>query len=245
MQNESSVCKKLEYPQDFLDKVICGDCLEVMKEIPDNSIDLVVTDPPYFMPINSYVGVRGQGYDRRTLADTSILKGYFKNVFDEIFRVLKPTGTVYVFCDGQSYPIFYEVMFPFCKYVRPLIWDKMISYNGYTWRHQHELIAWGEMKQTKRIPTGDGDIIKCRGVLQKDRNHPAEKPIPLLRKLIKKHDGEIILDLYAGSGSTLIASVQENRHFIGIELNSEYCTIAEERLTKLPIRLDKILGGDE
>ena len=126
--------------------------------------------------------------------------------------MVKPDGTFYIFCDAQSYPIFYQVMFPYCKHVRLLIWDKMVSYNGYTWRHQHELIAWGEREHTKRIATGDGDIIQCRGVLQKDRRHPAEKPVEVIRKILVKHKtpaGDLlILDPFIGSGSTAIVCKQ-------------------------------------
>jgi len=217
-----------------LDCIYNMDCLEGFKQLDDNSIDLVITDPPYFLPINSYVGKRGEGYHKRTIADTSILKGYFERVFEEVDRIVKPNGTYYIFCDAQSYPIFYQAMFPVCKHVRLLIWDKMISYNGYTWRHQHELIAWGEKEKSRRINTGDGDIIKCRGVLQKDRNHPAEKPVDVIRKLIVKHntpaEGLVILDPYVGSGSTAIVCKQLKLNYIGFELEKEFYNVALNRL---------------
>jgi site-specific DNA-methyltransferase (adenine-specific) len=210
--------------------IINKDCLDGLKELETASVDLIVTDPPYFLPVNSYVGKRGEGYTKRHLADTSILKGFFKQVFAELFRVLKPTGSIYVFCDGQSYPIFYEVMFPYTKYVRPIIWDKIVSYNGYTWRHQHELIAWGELEDSHRVPTGDGDIIKCRGVLQKNRNHPAEKPVELLKKLIAKHsEAKIVLDPFIGSGSVAVAAIELGKSYIGFELNEKFCEIANSR----------------
>jgi len=161
----------------------------------------------------------------------SVLKGYFELVFSDIHATLNPGGTYYVFCDAKSYPIFWQVMFPLCKNVRLLIWDKLISYNGYTWRHQHELIAWGELDETKRIPTGDGDIIKCRGVLQKDRNHPAEKPIELMTRLIGKHEG-IILDPFMGAGASVVAAKKLNRKSIGIEIEEKYCEIAAKRLSQ-------------
>jgi site-specific DNA-methyltransferase (adenine-specific) len=207
------------------------DCLSVLPTLEDDSVDLIITDPPYFLPVNSYVGKRGEGYHHRTLADTSILKGYFERVFQELDRILKPDGTYYVFCDAQSYPIFYQVMFPYCKYVRLLIWDKKVSYNGYTWRHQHELIAWGEKEESKRVPTGDGDIIRCRGVLQKDRNHPAEKPVEIISRLLQKHeDYKIVLDPYMGSGTTGVASTAENKDFIGVELDPTHYSKAKLRM---------------
>jgi len=225
----------MKYPDDFINKIICGDCLEVMKELPDKSVDLVVTDPPYFLPTQSYVGTRKNGYSKRHYGDNSIMKGFFNLVFNELSRVLKDDGTFYVFCDAQSYPIFFEVMYPYCNHVRLIIWDKQVSFNGYTWRHQHELIAWGELSNSKRMPTGDGDIIKLRGVLQKDRNHPAEKPIDLIKKLINKHpDYLTILDPFIGSGTTAIACKELGRRYIGIEISPEYCEIARNRVRTIP-----------
>lgn len=212
-----------------IDQIVCGDCLDVMKGIPGKSIDLLVTDPPYFLPANSYVGTRETPY-KRTLADTSLLVGFFKTFFESIDRILLDTGSCYIFCNAQSYPIFYQAIFPFCRHVRLLIWDKMISYNGYTWRHQHELILWGTREKAKSIPTGDGDILRCRGVLQKDRNHPAEKPIALIEQLIRKHEPTLVLDPFVGSGTTCLAAIQLNRHYIGIDISEEYCKIARRRI---------------
>lgn len=220
-----------------LNQIINGDCMEMLSAIPDKSVDLIVTDPPYFLPVNSYVGVRGEGYSKRTLADTSILKVFFEKLMENLDRITKQEGTFYLFCDGQSYPIFYQAMYPYCSHVRPLIWDKVVSYNGYTWRHQHEIIAWGEKKDSQRIPTGDGDVLKCRGVLQKDRNHPAEKPVELLAKIIGKHktEGMVVLDPFCGSGSTCVAAKSLGLNYIGIEYNPEYVKTAEERLAVTPV----------
>ena len=216
--------------KDITNTIIQGDCLEVMKSKPDNCVDLVLTDPPYFLPVQHYVGTIEKGYSKRSLADTSVLKGYFAQITREFDRITKPAGTIYMFCDGQSYPIFYEALYPHCKHVRPLIWDKIVSFNGYTWRHGHELIAWGERDETERVPTGDSDILRCRGVLQKDRFHPAEKPVKLLKLLIKKHEKGIVLDPFMGSGSTLAAASIMESPYIGIELQEEYCEIARKRV---------------
>jgi site-specific DNA-methyltransferase (adenine-specific) len=225
-------------------QLLQGDCLEMLDTIQTNSVDLVLTDPPYFLPVNSYVGVRGEGYHKRTLADTSILKGYFERVFEKLDRVLKPTGTFYVFCDAQSYPIFYQTMYPYCEHVRILVWDKILSYNGFTWRHQHELIAWGEREETPRIPSGDGDILKCRGVMQENRNHAAEKPVLLLCKLISKttpKDG-VVLDPFMGSGSTCVAAHKMERKYIGIELDENHFQTATKRISQQSTRLETFIS---
>lgn len=216
-----------------------GDCLDILPRLEAESIDAIITDPPYFLPVNSYVGKRGEGYAKRTLADASILRGYFERVFDELARVVKPTGTYYVFCDAQSYPSFYAAMYPHCKYVRLLIWDKMISYNGYTWRHQHELIAWGELDESERVPTGDGDILRCRGVLQKDKMHPAEKPVELIERLIAKNvpAGGLVLDPYCGSAAAGVACVHLGRSFVGIEMERAHYEIAQKRIAEAQMQL--------
>jgi site-specific DNA-methyltransferase (adenine-specific) len=207
-----------------------GDALRQLREIETASVDIVCTDPPYFLPAQAYVGTRDRSTYRRRLADVSILEEFFAQVFNEMFRVLKSTGTAYVFCDGQSYPVFYCAMIPHCKNVRPLVWDKTTSYNGYTWRHQHELILWGERDDALRVPTGDGDILRCRAVPVKTRRHPAEKPVQLLERLLGKHEGDVVLDPFCGSGSTGVAAQNVGKQFVGVELDPEYADRAQRRL---------------
>ena len=210
------------------------DCEQGVEHV---KFDVLLTDPPYFLPINSYVGRRGEGYEKTMLGDMSVLRGYFKMMFRKFYAAMPDTGSIYAFCDAKSYPIFFEAMFPHCKHVRLCIWDKMVSYNGYTWRHQHELIAWGELENSPRVPTGDGDILKCRGVLQKDKLHPAEKPTKLLEAILKKHQG-VVCDPYAGSGSTLVAAKACGMKSIGFEMEEKHCETAARRLSETMLALD-------
>ena len=88
------------------------------------------------------------------------------------------------------------------------------------------------MPEAKPIPSGDGDILRFSAVKVDSRIHPAEKPLDLLKCLISKStkEGDLILDCFAGSGSTLIACKELKRDFIGIELAKEYSEIANNRL---------------
>jgi site-specific DNA-methyltransferase (adenine-specific) len=226
--------KKLE-----LNKIYCMDCMDGFKQLEDNSIDLIVIDPPYFLPAVHY---QTRKQFSRNFADLGILEHFFKDVFKEFERIIKPTGRIYIFCDGQSYPLFYYHLYPFCKAVRPLIWDKKTSINGYSWRHQHEIIIFAEMPQAKPVPSGDGDILKHSAVKVNDRKHPAEKPIDLLKRLIEKStkEGDVVLDCFAGSGSTLVACKQLKRKFIGFEKSLEYFKIAEKEVGIPPT--DKSVG---
>ena len=218
----------------FVNEIIKGDSRELIKELPENSIDLLVTDPPYFVPAQSYVGKRGDSYRRKTLADATMLETAFIYIFELLSNPLKPSASAYVFCDGQSYPMVFKAMFPHFKYVRPLIWDKKVSYNGYTWRHQHEIIAWGEGFDAERIPTGDGDILRHSGVKQKDRLHDAEKPIQLIVDLIKKHgENKLILDPFAGSCPVAAGAKLTNNHFICFEYEQKNVDAGYERLKAL------------
>jgi len=205
------------------------DCIDGFKQIDDESINLIVIDPPYFLPAVHY---QTRKQFSRNFADLGILEHFFKDVFKEFKRIMKKDGIIYVFCDGQSYPMFYYHLYPFCKSIRPLIWDKKTSINGYSWRHQHELIIFAEMPQAKPIPSGDGDILRFNAVKVDTREHPAEKPIELLKVLISKSskEGDLVLDCFAGSGSTLQACKELKRNFIGFEKAREYSEIANNRL---------------
>jgi site-specific DNA-methyltransferase (adenine-specific) len=206
-----------------------GDALDVLRTLPDASVDSVVCDPPYFLPTTHY-SVRSRSF--RSLSDLSILEHFFRDVFTAVRRVLRPTGFAYFFCDGQSYPAFYAVGYRHFRALRPLIWDKQVSINGYAWRHQHELILFCESSEAPQVRTGDGDVLRCRAVPINDRLHLAEKPVELLARLIAKTTppGGLVLDPFAGSGSTGVAALQGGYRFIGIEREAEYVEIARRRL---------------
>ena len=207
-----------------------GDCLEVMDLLAiTDSADAVVTDPPYFLPATHY-NVRSGSF--RSLSDLSMLEHFFRDVFTGIRSVLKKDGFCYAFCDGQSYPVFYVSAYRHFKTVRPLIWDKGVSINGYSWRHQHEIIMFCEGHESPSVKTGDGDVLKHRAVPIKERDHLAQKPTDLLARLIQKTTPEKgkVLDPFMGSGATALAAEMVGRRWIGIEKEERYCEIIAKRL---------------
>lgn len=205
-----------------------ADCMEALRQLPDACVDAVVTDPPYFLPATHYCT---RTRFPRSLSDLSMVEHFYRDVFAQARRVLRETGVFYVFCDGQSYPIFFCLLYPLARRVIQLVWDKMVSVNGYTWRHQHEVIAFAEMDETRAVPTGDGDILKCRAVPMEERLHPAEKPVALLRQLIRKSvpRGGAVLDPFSGSGTTIIAAEQEGCVGLGFETDERYVGLSNER----------------
>ena len=189
--------------------------------LQDQSVDLIITDPPFFMKLDHF---KTRTSFTRNFADLNVIEPFFRDMFDEIKRVMKSDGHFYIFCDGQSYPIFWYYSFFFTKSTRPLVWDKKTSFNGYSWRHQHELILFAEMPEAKPVPTGDGDILRFNAVPIKERIHPAQKPQELIETLIKKSSKEddLVFDPFAGSNTTGKACKVLNRNYMGTEIDEIY-----------------------
>lgn len=204
-----------------------GDCMEILPTL--GKVDAVITDPPYFLPAAHYSVRTGSA---KSLGDLSILNFFYAELFKQCSKTLKDTGFMYVFCDGQSYPVFYATAYAHFKKLRPLIWDKQVSINGYAWRHQHELIMFCEGDKAPRIPTGDGDVIRLRAEPIGDREHLAQKPVDLMTVLVEKGAplGAVVLDPFMGSGTTGVAAMQSGRSFIGCEMSQEYFDIACRRI---------------
>lgn len=205
-------------------KIIQGDALDELRKLPDKSIDLVLTDPPYGLG-----EAAGKNKTRGKLATVTDFAyktwdnhRIDKKLFDEIFRVSK-----HQIIFGGNY---------YTDYLPPsscwIVWDKD---NGKTHFADCEL-AWTNYKSAVRK-------IKWRwsGMLQEDmkhkekRYHPTQKPIAVMRWIIERYakPGETILDPFMGSGSTLIAATQLGYDCIGIEREADYCEIAKSRLEAL------------
>jgi site-specific DNA-methyltransferase (adenine-specific) len=221
----------MKYPEDFINKVICGDCLEVMKDIPDKSIDLVITDPPYGINYQSNMRVMSDKFDK--LAGDNDLSRLI--AYDEIYRVLKNDCVAIIFCSFKNYAEDYKKLEEKFSIKNTIIWDKG---GGGIGDLVHSLLTDYEMAiiahkgmcaiRGKR----DGSVWQEGKVFNGDMEHPTEKPVNLIERMIYKFsdDGNLILDCFAGGGSTLLACRNSKRRFIGIEISPKYCKIAEDRL---------------
>ena len=234
-------------------KLYNGDCLEVMKLIPDKSIDAIITDPPY--------GTTACKWD-------SVIP--FEPMWEQLNRIIKDNGAIVLF--GSE---------PFSSYLRisniknykyDWIWDKHIPRGmqiaKYRPMQKHELISvfcngsinyypimtkrekpvkkkyYGK-SQSNPLAYNDGEyrvythknpssIIIGKWMANKGKEHPTQKPVSLMEYLIKTYtnENETVLDFTMGSGTTGVACCNTNRDFIGIELDKEYFRIAEQRINK-------------
>jgi len=204
-----------------------GDCVDLIKELDENSVDVLFCDPPYIPPEHSKTLTKYP----KTLSEMSILESFYKTFLVEIDRVLKPSGRVYLFCNSDSYPMFYVHLHKYVKKMRCFVWNKISCSLGYTFRHQHELILYGERMETKPIKCGTGDVFNFKVVKAKEKTHPAEKPVDLLKHILKNHDeNEIVLDCFMGTGSIGQACKELNMNYIGIEIEPCYFETAKKRL---------------
>jgi site-specific DNA-methyltransferase (adenine-specific) len=161
-----------------------------------------------------------------------ILECFFKQFLKEIDRVVKDDGMILIFCNSDSYPMFYIHAYPFLKKIRCFVWDKISCSLGYTFRHQHELILYGERKDMKCIKCGTGDIFKYKAVKANTKDHPAQKPVELHKHILGNivNEDRVVLDPFMGTGSIGIACKELGCKYIGIEIEKSFYDICVDKL---------------
>lgn len=195
---------------------IAGDALEEMANLEAGSVQLILTDPPYSIPNNQF---RPEArINQRRFADFSPYQFWFNEFVNQARRVLKPDGHLVVFCDETFYPVLYPALYENFYATKLLVWDKGRIGMGGVWRRRFELITHSTLQPAKE-KSGDADILVCPPV--REKRHNSEKPRELLKQIINKltKEGDIVLDPFMGSGSTLEACEETGREGIGIELS--------------------------
>ena len=205
-----------------------GDCLELMKNIPDGSVDLVLTDPPYGMDFQSH---RRKEVYAKIKNDTSLewLDGYFA----ECSRILKDDTAIYCFCSWHNVDIFKKAFEKYFKLKNIIVWVKNNHGSGdlkASYAPKHEFILYGNKGRRTFYGKRMEDVIFANKT--KNENHPTEKPIDLLEQFINNstEKNAVVFDGFMGSGSCGVACINTNRNFIGIEIDDEYFKIANERI---------------
>jgi len=206
----------MTYPDDFINKVICGDCLEVMKQMPDKSVDCVITDPPYGIDL----GYASYEDSREALSDL------VQKVMPEILRVSKRS---LITCGVSNIGL----------YPKPdwiLSWVSSAGIGSGPWGFccWQPILAYGKDPYLQNKLGRKPDIFQSNE-RSEDNGHPCPKPFKLWKQIMARasvDENDIILDPFLGSGTTAVAAKLLNRRYIGIEIEPKYCAIAEQRLAQ-------------
>lgn len=220
----------------------CGDCLELMKEIPDNSIDLVIIDPPYEKKGNGYYcgggafGSVNRKYHSE-LDGQQLLNGIDNYILDELVRVMKKCN-IYIWCNKQQLRQYINYFEDKGYNTDLLTWHKTnpvpTCNNKYLSDTEYLLFfrengvkiygSYATKKKWYATPTNKDDKQKY--------NHPTIKPLDIIENLVinSSKENDTVLDCFMGSGTTGVACKELNRNFIGYEIDEKYFNIAKERI---------------
>ena len=223
--------------------LICGDCKVSLKEIETESVDLLVTDPPYKVTSRGGFGTSGGMFKKKINRQGRVFRHNdidCEEYASEFYRILKDGSHCYVMTNNVNLihmlNVFTAAGFHFIK---SLIWDKGNKIMGHYYMSQYEYILFFRKGRGFKINhCGTSDILRIKYKKTKGKDgqnlHDTEKPVELMQILIENSskENDIVIDPFMGIGSTGIACKKSNRKFIGIELDEEYFQIAQERIRK-------------
>jgi site-specific DNA-methyltransferase (adenine-specific) len=213
----------------FTNTITHGDCIEVMRRMPANSVDFVLTDPPYLV---NYRDRSGRSIENDSNA------AWLKPAMKEAYRVLKQDRVAIMFYGWTKIDLFFDAWKEAgFQPVGHIVFRKSYSSKSRFFRYQHEqafLLAKGRPPLPKQ-PLPDVMDMPYSG----NKLHPTQKPVPVLASLIRSFSlpGETVLDAFAGSGSTCAAAALTGRKYIGIELSDVYFHQAVDRMARVHERI--------
>lgn len=233
---------------EYLDKNIAGDCIDVMNSMPEKSVDIIVTSPPYNLKTSTGNGMKdGRG---GKWSNAALLKGYSdhgdnmphdkyvawqRKSLEAMMRVLKDDGAIFY---NHKWRVQAGLLqdradivsgFPVRQII---IWRRKggINFNAGYFLPTYEVVYLIAKKAFKLAPKANaqGDVWEIGQEL--NNPHPAPYPVAFAEKCIASTNAQIILDPFMGSGSTAIAAKKLGRHYIGIDISPDYCKMADERI---------------
>ena len=240
-----------DFTDKYLNKIICGDCLATMKEMPNNSIDLVVTSPPYNLKNSTGNGMKPCTTSGKW-AHAALQNGYShyddnmphdkyvkwqRECLTEMFRLIKNDGAIFynhkwrvqdgLLQDRQDIISDFPVR-------QIIIWRRKggINFNPGYFLPTYEVIYLIAKPDFKLVPKANavGDVWEFTQEMK--NGHPAPFPVALIDRIIDSTNAQIILDPFMGSGTTAIVAMGLKRNYIGIELSPDYCEMTENRIAK-------------
>lgn len=215
-------------------KLYRDDAVNWLSTLATASVDLVITDPPYeSLEKHRKIGTT----TRLKVSDGSSNQWFeifpndrFESLLTEIYRVLKKNSHFYLFCDQETMfyvkPIAEKVGFKFWK---PIVWNKMAIGMGYHYRAKYEFVLFFEKGKRKLNDLGIADVLECKRV---HRGYPTEKPVALLETLVSQSssEGDLVIDPFFGSGSTLVAACNLGRTAMGCDISDAAHDHIKQRL---------------
>lgn len=234
-------------------RIICGEALDVMRRLPAASFDALVTDPPYCSggtftsdrtsrtAVGKYVSsdsVQGHaipdfGGDQRDQRTFTLWCSFW---LSEALRLVRPGGTALVFCDWRQLPAMSDALQTAgWRWRGIVVWAKTNARPQPGFCNQSEYVLWashGQLDRDHKPPYLPG-VFTLGSPKGRARRHITAKPLPLMQQLVRSTpERGLILDPYAGSGTTGVAAISEGRRFFGIERSTEYARIAYDILTE-------------
>jgi modification methylase len=245
----------MNWPIDFIDKIVCGDSINVMKQMPDKCVNLVVTSPPYNLKNSTGNGMKnGRG---GKWANAALQHGYAdhndsmpheqyvrwqRECLSEMFRLIDDSGAIFY---NHKWRVQNGLLqdrqdivsgFPLRQII---IWKRKggINFNPGYFLPTYEVIYLIAKPNFRLVPKANahGDVWEF--TQEMNNTHPAPFPVALIERIIGSTNADIILDPFMGSGTTAFAAKNLNRKYIGIEISKEYCELAEYRMRTNQIRL--------
>jgi len=236
-----------------VDRIYCGDCLDLLRDIEPGTVDMVLTDPPY----SSGGMFRGDRMQKPSAKYTSSgidwLEFEGDNMDQRVYQkwsvkwlkrartATKQGGKIAIFTDWRQLPTITDAMqLSGWVWLGVAVWDKTEAARPQKgkFRNQAEYVVWGSHgvyeKATDKCLPG----VFRQSVFTEDKMHMTGKPIALLEQLLEIcKPGGLVLDPFIGSGSTAVACKRTGRHYIGIEIVPDYIPIIEQRLANVPASL--------
>lgn len=238
----------MNWPEDYINKIVCGDCVEVMKAMPDASVDLAVTSPPYNLKNSTGNGMKdGRG---GKWANAALQKGYSNHAdnmphkdyvkwqracLEQMMRILKDDGAIFynhkwrvqdgLLQDRQDIVSGFPVR-------QIIIWRRKggINFNKGYFLPTYEVIYLIAKPKFKLAPKANahGDVWEF--TQEMNNPHPAAFPVSLIDRIVGSTNAQIVIDPFMGSGTTAVAAKALGRQYIGIDVSQEYCDMAENRI---------------
>lgn len=224
-----------------------GDCMDYLGRIPDHSVDLILTDPPYNIAQYSTgnIALPGRAALNNDLAPWDLKPIDPGALLEDFKRIIKPDGNIFVFTSYNLMGKWHEVFDSEFDTFQFFVWHKTnpapkIFKNGFLnscemivcmWNKGHK---WNFGKQNQMHNFFESPIC-MRPERLSDPKHPAQKPVKLLEHILKiaSMEGDTVLDPFMGVGSTGVAALKNNRRFIGVEIEEAYFRAAEKRIKDL------------